>query len=158
MTWLLANWKPLVIILLIGAIYGYGYYRGSAKIKAEWELEKVQQTAANEAALVDAQKSVISKERHDQLITGEVENAYQTKINTIDNLYAATFNSLSISPQAPTSNSLSSGGSTSAGYNGATCPNGLSRADKTLIVKSSHNAEVQTARLVACQSFIRNHL
>ena len=124
-------------------------------MRTEWAAATAQQVESTQASLITAQNGVLSTERADSLITNQVSNDYEKRINGLDSNYSAVFSGL----LAPAANSASSGlpgfSATSCGRNAAPGSNGFSRANKELIAKLMREADRNTAKLVSCQAWAK---
>jgi hypothetical protein len=153
------NWKTILIVSLFVGIYVLGFCDGRDAMKSKWEAADAARKIADDKALIMAQTSVITKERENTQITNEVSNGYESKITSIDSVYAGVLNGMwDKGNTSAAASGLPELPATTSGHNGCTSANGLSSTDKAAILKSAHNAEVQTARLVACQGWIAAHL
>lgn len=146
------NRKIVAIIVALTAFGFYNYHKGEEHVQGKWDAEK----ALQQQAIIDAQLSVITKERDDQNVTNEVSHAYQTKISAIDAMYAAAVDGVRGALDASAAG-VPALPPCEPGHNAATCTNGLSRDSKAALLTIMHDADVQTARLVACQGWIRGH-
>lgn len=133
------NWKPIAIILLFGAVYGYGFYSGNQHAKNKWP--------AKEEAIINEQKAICAK---NQALTQEVSHDLQTKLTSLDARYALALKRLRTAERnVPTPN-------TAAGHDAAAGTNGLSGADRDAdLLSLAVTADRQTSQLIACQDFIR---
>lgn len=75
-----SNLKPLLIILALASLFGFGYYTGYKRASLAYELEK-------QTAIANAEKSVIIKQTKAESITAGDTNAYEKKATIIDGLY-----------------------------------------------------------------------
>lgn len=117
--------------------------------KNEAEVAIVQQKD-----IIAAENNVILKERLDNQKTNEVSSAYETKISAIDNQYNAAVDGVRGGGNT-TSNSVSNISQSVPGNTTTANRNELSQQDKTILIKLAKQADIQTARLVACQTWVK---
>ena len=149
--------KYWAIALLVSFVAwsGFMYYEGYSKEAAVCAQADAKHDLAQADVTVAAQAGVIDQVKKDQTVTNEVSNDYEKNISAIN----ADYDAVSWVQRASTAtgDGMPALPSTTGGHNAAACTNGLSDTVKERLLKSARNAQVQTARLVACQAFLSAH-
>jgi hypothetical protein len=145
-------WKPLGCALLLALAFSGGWYiKGEIDaVRASRLQETVQQS------VITAQQSATATEHHNQQLTEETSHALQDRLTAIDREFAADLGGVQ-QPAAAAYDNLSG---IAGGQSGYSCPAGgagLSRENKEFLINFAKAADDQTARLIACQNFLRSH-
>ena len=146
---MIESWK-IAVIAAWSVMVGVAVWWPTSR---HYELLIARQEEANQKAVISVQNGVITTERKQQQATSEVSNAYETHVSSIDNQYSAAIAGVQSSP-ADTAH-LPALSASQSGYNAASGGNKLSRQDKVILITLAKTCDVQTARLVACQAWIK---
>lgn len=139
---------------LYALAFALGIIAGWYPTHAFYALKIAHQDSRNQQAAITAQKNDADKEHHDQLLTEDNSHALQNRLSDIDRQFDADIARLQ---QTAAPDNLPGVADSKPGHYGA-CPAAeLSRPDKQLLVTLAKQADEQTARLVACQDWIRQH-
>jgi hypothetical protein len=135
LAFLVNNWRIVAIVVVGLSLFGEGYHLGAANTQEKWDK-----------TIQEAQTSILIKERFNQAKSFEIGKSYEKTIDAIaidaDRVRKSTGSSL---PAVSNSSSKC-----------VTAPkrDKLSTEDREFLIKLAQAAEVQTARLRACQNFI----
>lgn len=139
-----AEYAAMAGIVVLSGYLGWHFngLRYEAKIDA--------QQVAQQNNTIAAEKAVITKEEKAATITNEVSNAYEKSVNAIDDRY----DGLLLTPD-PAVNDLPSIPGGASGHHAAACPDKLSTDRKKATALLMKQADIQTQRLIACQSWVK---
>lgn len=143
-----AYWKIGLFLAWTLSCFAGGWRVGDGIVHAEWTAAQLKQ----ERAVAAAQVGVLEQEHKDETITLGVSDAYQKNLAALNGRYDAY--ELRASSAG---DSLPAAAPADAGRHAAACPAGLSRSNKQDILKLMKAADEQTARLVACQAWVKGH-
>ena len=143
-----AWWTMGFLIALSLFSGGIGWHlKGNNCIIAGDKIQKAQ-----DIAVINAESGVISTERENEAKTKEVSNDYQNHLYAINTRYDSILDGLRSYTAQP--DSLPGISSAIPGHHDCPRANGLSKRDKAAIIALAKRAEIQTARLISCQSWI----
>lgn len=148
LTFLKSNYKIILVIILLAAVYMWGHHSGAVAVQDKWDKEKV----AQEAAIVKAENDALKTERLGSNSTNEVSNEVQKRFNDIRNSYDSDINGLQ--PGTAYSNTVPKAAGTARAGDATTCRAELPQQSKRRILKLMELADLQTAQLAACQDWI----
>lgn len=137
LTWARNNIQLIIIAAAWAAMFFIGFGLGDSHVRKQWDK-----------SIMDAQASATQKEHAINATSNEAGNELQKRFHDIDSVYESNL----VSMLAPGRRVSATTGSTS-GPNAAACVTGLSRQDKTLVARLSHDADIQTTQLVYWQQW-----
>lgn len=141
----------MVILPLIALIVGAA---GGWKVTAEYYTGKI--AKADRERLMDvvaAQNDVAEKVAAQQKKTVEVSDGYEKRIADLRGAYDVEFERLR--NEAAAAGDLPAVADPAIKHHAAACPAGLSARTKERLIRIAQQADEQTARLVACQAWVR---
>lgn len=140
-------WWKLAILGALLSFFGMGIWeaRGWKDGVFDAKITEAQQTNT-----INAENKVITTERTETQTSNEVSNAYEKSLSTINSVYAP-----GMLNDNTTGNSMPKISDTALGHNGPACADGLSFSRKTAISALIKQADTNTAKLLACQLWIK---
>lgn len=141
-----AYWKIGLILACAVAVFLTGWQvRGWKDGVAAAKLDEAQQ-----AATIAAQAVVAQQEHKAETLTIGVSNDYQKSLTALDSRYSA----FQLQPETSAASNLPSTSAGTGGRNADTCANGFSGAARKNLIALVKQADIQTARLRACQQWV----
>lgn len=139
-------------LLLSGLLIGA--YLAWAATSSRYEQEIAQDKAARQAAVIKAQAREMVKQKEFAKVNTEVLNGYEIGILDMRARYDAEFNRLQLDPQIR-GDGLRDSDSCAGSDHGAARPARLPIGVQKRLVELMKQADEQTQRLVACQTFVK---
>jgi hypothetical protein len=138
-------WFGFCILLFMG------WTGGAVEVGRKWAMGTYE--AAQLKAVVKAEAAVAVDEKKEANITQGVSNDLEKNLAAIDSSYDADLG-LGLQP-APANGDMPITRTAAGGYDGAACPKGLPGNSKQALLKLAKQADQQTARLSACQAWVK---
>lgn len=139
-------------LALYGIAFALGVMAGWYPTHAHYALKIARQTERDQQAAITAQQRAAQTERHDQLLTETNSHDLQIRLNAIDSQFDAALLQHTAAPDH-----LPGIADSQPGHSCTAHPDRLSWADKQFLLGLAKQADEQTARLVACQNWLKEH-
>lgn len=130
-----------------------GLWIGYALTSDYYELKLTRAQNERDAAVIQAQQDILAKERLQQQKTNEVANEYETQLRVLRDKYDAAAERLR--EQARGRAAMRSAANATGKCYAAANSDGLSERVIERLVLLARQADEQTQRLIACQSWIK---